>query len=106
MSNTTSTALLSAARRANGDFRATERALARWCTEELRATASYLSVPRKFASEGLPTWREATREECLWLLCGWTNWQRLEDWSASYEAARRAAIAALPQALAELGAAL
>lgn len=89
----------------HGDYRATKSALAKWCTEALVEAAGSVAVPRKF-SEPLPTWRDATRDEALAFLCGWTHSERLRKWSEAYQATRKAALAALPEALAELGAAL
>jgi hypothetical protein len=90
-----------------GDFYATKRALAKWRTEALidAATVAAGPVPRKFA-EPLPTYREPTREEVLFFLCGWASYEKLRAWSEAYEVSRQAAIVALPEALEELGAAL
>ena len=97
--------VLLATRRANGDYRYTKSALAKWCTEALVEAAYSVTVPTKF-SEPLPTWRDATRAEALMFLCGWAHAQRLAEWLKEYDAARQAAILALPEALTELGAAL
>ncbi len=104
--NTTDANILAAARLADGDYRATERRLARFCTEALVACAKELVVPVKFASEPLPTWREPTRDEAMWRICGWANFRRVDDWGVKYRAARAAAEAEFPAAIEALGAAL
>lgn len=97
--------ILLAALSANGDYRFTKSALAKWCTEALVDAAESVTVPTKF-SEPLPTWREATRDEAVMFLCGWTHSERLRKWSRAYQASRQAALSALPAALEALGAAL
>lgn len=88
-----------------GDYYATRRALARFCTEALAACAAAIEVPEKFSSE-FPTWRTATRDESIFHLCGWTSWRRMLRDIERFERAHAAAVAAMPEALAELGAAL
>lgn len=85
-----------------GDFYATRRALARFCTEALASTAAAVEIPAKFASEPVPTWRTLTRDEALFRLCGWCSWRRILRDLATMERAR----AELPAALEALGAAL
>lgn len=97
--------ILTTVRAADGWYNATKRNVARWCTEELRAVAAEITVPAHFAS-ALPTYRAATREECLERLCGWASSERIREWGVARTAARQAAAAEFPAALAELGAAL
>jgi hypothetical protein len=101
----TAAAILTAARTGHGDFRATGRALARFCTEALADVAANTEVPAKFASDGVPTWRTLTRDEAVARLAGWSSWRSVVEWGKRYEAARQAA-AELPAALEALGAAL
>jgi len=97
--------ILAAALTGEGDFYATRRALARFCTEALASCAAIIEVPAKFASEA-PTWRTLTRDEALFRLCGWTSWCSVLRDVERFERARLAAIAAMPEALERLGAAL
>lgn len=98
-------AILAAARRANGDYRTTCRALARFCTEALADAAADLVVPARYHG-GLPTWRTATRDEAIERLCAWANSDRVREWVVAFERSRQAAISELPAALEQLGAAL
>lgn len=104
-STETAAAILTAARQGNGDFHATRRTTARFCTEALADAAAALVIPANFASEA-PAWRTLTRDEATFRLCGWVSWRRVQGWGVAFEASRQAAIAAMPEALAELGAAL
>lgn len=97
--------ILLATSNAHGDYRATKSALGKWCTAAIVEAASSVTVPQKFSAP-LATWRDASREEATEFLCGWAHSERLRLWSLAYQASRDAAIAAMPEALAELGAAL
>jgi len=99
----TNATILAAAMLGGGNYYATRCALGRFCTEALIDCAARTEVPVKFAIVQVPTWRSLTREESTERLCGWASWQKLQ---AKYQAARAAAIAELPEALTELGAAL
>lgn len=97
--------VLAAVEAGAGDYRNTVRATARFCTEELRAVAGEVEVRAKFA-EKLPAYRPATRQEALERLCGWYHDQKIQAWGRAYQASRQSAIAELPEALEQLGAAL
>lgn len=101
----TDRAILASALTGVGDFYATRRALARFCTEALAACAAVIEIPERFAT-ATPSWRALSRDESLSRLCGWTSWRNLQRDMERLERARAAAIAAMPEALAELGAAL
>jgi hypothetical protein len=105
MTYSTRIKVLLAAEGGHGDYYATKSALAKWCTEALLDATTLANPPRNFA-EPLPTWRDATREEVLFFLCGWASYEKVRAWGEKYKAAREAAVAALPEALVELGAAL
>jgi hypothetical protein len=112
MSNIITLTLLAidnAARSAQGDYRATERALARFCTEALvgaaescRAGMTQAQIAQFLPSES----RGIVRDCAVRTLCGWVNCQRLVAWRDAFEATRNAALAEMPQALEMLGGAL
>ncbi len=104
-SNNTVANILTATRRANGDFYATVRQLGRFCSEAVIDAATETVVDHKFSSE-FPTYRRATRDEAVMRLSGWANQERLREWREAYKASRAAAIRDLPEALEQLGAAL
>lgn len=101
----TAIAISEAAMSAGGDFYATRKALARFCTEALVDIATEAYVPAKFSSD-FPKYRRATRDEAIERICGWVHHQRILAWGKAFEATRQAAIAELPAALESLGAAL
>lgn len=102
---TTRSNILTAVRTADGWYDRTRSLTAKWCTEALVDVASSVVVPEKF-NRGLPTYRTATREEALERLCGWASSERIREWGEAFQAARAAALAELPAALEQLGAAL
>jgi hypothetical protein len=103
MMHTTNTALAidSAIRAGAGDYRATARTTARFCTESLRdaaeqCLASLTTAERaKFATtvSGVSQYRR-DRDWAVSALCAYTSAVSLREWSAAYTAQRDAAIAA------------
>lgn len=114
MMHTTNTMLAidSAVRTADGWYDATVRATARFCTESLVDSAEQalagLTVDEraKFASSLCGRFDRHDRTWALNALCAYCHAMRLREWSASFVAARTAAIAELPTALEALGASL
>ena len=108
MNTTTNTDanILAAARQGNGDFHATKRTTARFCTEALADCAAATPVPHKYSSATVPTYRRLTRDEALERLCGWASSERNREWGVAFERSCAAARAEFPTAIAELGAAL
>lgn len=83
----TARAISDAAMTAGGDFRATARALARFCTEALVDLATEAYVPAKFSSS-FPTYRRATRDEAIERIAGWVSYTKLMQWSDAFTAER------------------
>lgn len=83
-------AILTAARQGNGDFCATKRTTARFCTEALADCAADLIIPTRYASESVPTWRTLTRDEALFRLAAWSSWLGLERQPGRHPASRLA----------------
>ncbi len=104
--NNTVANILSAARRADGDYLRSKSTLAKFCTEALADCAAQLEIPARYWSRSLPTWRSLTRDEALERLSAWANWQRQKEWGERFEASCAAARAEFPAALELLGAAL
>lgn len=103
--NKTVANILSATRRANGDFYATVRELGRFCSEAVIDAATETPVDYKYSCE-FPKYRRATRDESIMRLAGWANQERNREWGKAFRATRAAAIKDLPEALEQLGAAL
>lgn len=103
--NITARNVLAAVTAGVGDYAATVRATARFCTEELAAVAGEVEVRAKFAAAP-PTYRPTTRQESVMRLCGWYHDQKIQAWAAAFEASCAAARADFPGALELLGAAL
>lgn len=115
MMHTTKTLLAidTAIRTAGGDFYATRRATARFCTEALvdaaeqALSALTLDETRKFAST--VTSRKPFRPDRDWAieaLCSYMHAMRLREWGAAFERSCAAARAEFPAAYEALGAAL
>lgn len=114
MTHTTQTliAIDTALRAANGDFRATERALARFCTEALvdcaeQALASLTQAETaKFAITVSDRFARHDREWSISALCSYVHAERLRAWGEAFEASCAAARAEFPSAYEAIGAAL
>lgn len=81
-------AVSDAAMSGGGDYYATVRATARFCTEALVEVATEACVPTKFSS-GFPVYRTATRREAVEKLCGWVSYTNLMAWSDAFTAERK-----------------
>ena len=103
MNHTTTTALAidTAIRAGGGDFHATMRTTARFCTESLRdaaeqCLASLTQAERsKFAStvSGVSEWRR-DRDWAVEALCAYMSAITLREWSAAFRAEQDAKMAA------------
>jgi hypothetical protein len=109
MKHTTRTAIAidTAARTGSGDARATERALARFCTESLidaaeSCVAGMSQDHRERFCSSITTYTRWTRELAIWTLCGWVSCQRVIEFGETL----RAASAEFAAAYEAIGAAL
>ncbi len=109
MTNNTASLLSvsTAARKGNGDFYATVRSTARFCTAALvdaaeSCVAGMTKDQRSRYVSGHPTYGTVTRDRAVMTLCGWVSHQKVIAFGATLEAA----LTEFPAALAELGAVL